>query len=78
MDVESESDSDDEALELIANGALLGAQPVIGEKVGEWFLERAKYIPVSSPHLPITLTGTHPLIQVRLNAHERYDSVCHV
>jgi len=25
---------------------LLGAQPAVGENVGEWFLERAKYTPL--------------------------------
>jgi hypothetical protein len=44
-------DSDDELEALVTAPAvqaplLLGAQPAIGEPVGEWFIERSKFIPV--------------------------------
>ena len=51
-DVEMEEDSDAELDQMAARSAtgpsveLLGAQPAIGSTVGEWFVERAKYIPL--------------------------------
>jgi hypothetical protein len=50
-DVEMEEDSDAELDEISAKSTtgpieLLGAQPTIGTAVGEWFVERAKYIPL--------------------------------
>ncbi|KAG9317802.1 hypothetical protein JVU11DRAFT_2025 [Chiua virens] len=51
-DVEMEEDSDGELDQIAAKSTTgpsteqLGAQPVIGAAVGEWFVERAKYIPL--------------------------------
>jgi hypothetical protein len=47
----SQADSDDESEDLDAQVPskpvlLLGAQPAVGEPVGEWFVERCKFIPV--------------------------------
>jgi len=42
-------DSDDEDWERVVPGApveITGAQPAIGAKVGEWFVERAQFIPL--------------------------------
>lgn len=42
-------DSDDEDWERVIPGTqmeITGAQPAVGEKVGEWFVDRAKYIPL--------------------------------
>ena len=42
-------DSDDEDWERVVPGTQMevnGAQPAVGEKVGEWFVDRAKYIPL--------------------------------
>lgn len=50
MDVEEEANSDDEDWEnVVASNAPhepTGAQPAVGADVGEWFVERAKYIPI--------------------------------
>ncbi|KAF9006664.1 hypothetical protein BDQ17DRAFT_1352168 [Cyathus striatus] len=46
---EAGSDDDDDDWERVASGTafeITGAQPAVGESVGEWFIERAKYIPV--------------------------------
>lgn len=48
---EAEADSDDELEQLVssdapANPAVLQVQPSEGGSVGEWFVERAKFIPV--------------------------------
>ena len=51
-DAEMEDDSDTELDQIAARPTtgpsmeLLGAQPAIGTAVGEWFVERAKYIPL--------------------------------
>lgn len=52
MDTDDNDDSEDEGLEHTVSGfnsktpVSLGAQPVPGSPVGEWFVERAKYIPI--------------------------------
>ncbi|TFK43820.1 hypothetical protein BDQ12DRAFT_196450 [Crucibulum laeve] len=46
---EKDEDSDDEDWERVAAGPtveVLGAQPAVGASVGEWFVERAKFIPL--------------------------------
>lgn len=53
MDVDEEAgDSDDELETLVSNSKpteiALEIQPVAGSKVGEWFVERAKFIPNNS------------------------------
>lgn len=47
MDVE-EDDSDDEITRVAGSSSIqiLGAQPAEGTKVAEWFVERAKFIPL--------------------------------
>ncbi|KDQ64447.1 hypothetical protein JAAARDRAFT_28076 [Jaapia argillacea MUCL 33604] len=50
MDVEDSDDADsDDELEAIAAPSpevILSAQPAVGSQVGEWFVERSKFIPV--------------------------------
>ena len=49
MEVEHEDSSGDEDWERIPTSSapgVIGAQPAVGAKVGEWFVERAKYIPL--------------------------------
>lgn len=56
MDVDSDDDEDDDAegssgdqfkaAESASLALTLSSQPVVGQKVGDWFLERAKYIPL--------------------------------
>lgn len=50
VDGAEDSDSDDDDWERVVPGALKeipsSGQPVVGDKVGEWFVERAKYIPL--------------------------------
>lgn len=52
MEVEDgdvQDDSDDEDWERVVAGPsveVLGAQPAVGAKVGEWFVERSKFIPL--------------------------------
>lgn len=50
MDVDGDAaDSDDEDWERVPAGPaplLLDAQPLAGEKSGEWFIERSKFIPL--------------------------------
>ncbi|KAJ7228222.1 hypothetical protein GGX14DRAFT_611770 [Mycena pura] len=45
-----DADSDDEEWERVVAGSsteiLLSAQPAVGASVGEWFVERSKYIPI--------------------------------
>lgn len=49
MDVEENVDSDDEDWERVvvaSSTEILGAQPAVGTNVGDWFLERSKFIPL--------------------------------
>ncbi|KIM46468.1 hypothetical protein M413DRAFT_64978 [Hebeloma cylindrosporum] len=49
VDVHGKDDSDDEDWERVVPGTAIeitGAQPPVGAKVGEWFVERAKFIPL--------------------------------
>lgn len=48
MEIEdADADSDDELEQLVApSSQVLGAQPAVGSKVAEWFVERAKFIPL--------------------------------
>ena len=49
MDIELDpvADSDDESEQLAGPSTeVLGAQPAIGTKVAEWFVERSKFIPL--------------------------------
>ncbi|KAF8165631.1 hypothetical protein B0H34DRAFT_689871 [Crassisporium funariophilum] len=49
MKVDGSDDSDDEDWERVVPGSaieVLGAQPAVGANVGEWFIERAKFIPL--------------------------------
>jgi len=53
MDVEDAdtTDSDDELERLVdPSTEILGAQPAVGSKVAEWFLERSKFIPLRLTH----------------------------
>lgn len=48
--MDADDDSDDEEWERVVDGPsieiVLSAQPAVGASVGEWFLERAKFIPL--------------------------------
>ena len=49
MEVDANDDSDDEDWERVTIGTsveILGAQPPVGSNVGEWFVERCKFIPL--------------------------------
>lgn len=49
MDIASDDDGDEEDLEIIASATApqpSGNQPTKGATVGEWFVERSKYIPL--------------------------------
>jgi hypothetical protein len=46
MDVDEADSSDSEELEPTVAVDVLSTQPIIGSQVGEWFVERAKYIPL--------------------------------
>jgi hypothetical protein len=47
MDVEDGADADDEIKHSAGSSTeILGAQPAIGTQVGEWFVERSKFIPL--------------------------------
>ena len=46
MDVDGADSSASEELEPVVAVDVLSAQPIIGSQVGEWFVERAKYIPL--------------------------------
>jgi len=46
MNVDETDSSDSEEVEPVVAGDLLSAQPVVGSHIGEWFVERAKYIPL--------------------------------
>ncbi|KAF5388186.1 hypothetical protein D9615_000693 [Tricholomella constricta] len=77
MDVEEDAandDSDDEDWERVAAGPseVLGAQPAIGAKVGEWFIERAKYIPL---RLTLTERKILRLLEAALNVSEYTDKI---
>ncbi|KAG6861870.1 hypothetical protein C0995_011167 [Termitomyces sp. Mi166 len=78
MDVDEggASDSDDDEWEGIAPGPstteVLGAQPAIGVKVGEWFVERAKYIPL---RLTLIERKYLRLLEAALNVSEYTDKI---
>lgn len=46
MNVDETDSSDSEEVEPVVAGDLLFAQPVVRSHIGEWFVERAKYIPL--------------------------------
>ncbi|KAG6841853.1 hypothetical protein C0991_006260 [Blastosporella zonata] len=79
MDVEEddENDSDDEEeWQGISAGPssteVLGAQPAIGTKVGEWFVDRAKYIPL---RLTLAERKYLRLLEAALNVSEYTDKI---
>lgn len=50
MEVEDDADSDAELECLPSSSENLGTQPAIGTQVGEWFVERSKFIPLRLTH----------------------------
>ncbi|CAK5262508.1 unnamed protein product, partial [Mycena citricolor] len=50
METEPDSDDDDEWERVVpgpaATTVLLSSQPAVGSSVGEWFVERSKFIPL--------------------------------
>lgn len=80
MDVESDAtnDSEDEDWERVAVGSgppgeILGSQlPAIGAKVGEWFVERAKFIPL---RLTIVERKYLRLLEAALSVSEYTDKI---
>ena len=71
----AESDSeDDEEWERVAVGptVVLGAQPAVGAKVEEWFVERAKFIPL---RLTITERKYLRLLEAALSVSEYTDKI---
>ncbi|KAG6843722.1 hypothetical protein H0H87_009341 [Tephrocybe sp. NHM501043] len=77
MDVEEDGqhESDDEEWQPVAAGPsteVLGAQPAIGAKVGEWFVDRAKYIPL---RLTLNERKYLRLLEAALNVSEYTDKI---
>lgn len=77
MDVDEEAgDSDDELETLVSNSKpteiALEIQPVAGSKVGEWFVERAKFIPI---RLTFTERKFLRLLEAALNVSEYTDKI---
>lgn len=79
MDVDDEDapgDSDDELEELLSHppekSLSLETQPVAGSSVGEWFVERAKYIPV---RLTLSERKYLRLLEAALNVSEYTDKI---
>lgn len=76
MDVENaeDNDSDDEDWERVAAGPseVVGAQPAVGAKVGEWFVERTKFIPL---RLTITERKYLRLLEAALSVSEYTDKI---
>ncbi|KAG6828492.1 hypothetical protein H0H92_007807 [Tricholoma furcatifolium] len=79
MDVEEdgENESDEEEWEgivpeLSGEAPVLGAQPAVGAKVGDWFLERAKYIPL---RLTLGERKYLRLLEAALNVSEYTDKI---
>lgn len=74
MDVE-ENMSDEEDLELVVIASttqVLGAQPAIGSKVGEWFIERSKFIPLRLTNVERKLLR---LLEAALSVSEYTDKI---
>lgn len=74
MDVEDDS-SDEEGWENVAASSapeVLGAQPAVGTSVGEWFVERAKFIPL---RLTIPERKYLRLLEAALSVSEYTDKV---
>jgi len=48
IDGEADMDDDEDESDVVPSSSaiVLGAQPDVGDSVGEWFVERAKYIPL--------------------------------
>ena len=78
MDVDDEAavDSDDELEQLVSKQAdqpiVLETQPAPGSSVGEWFVERAKYIPV---RLTLGERKYLRLLEAALNVSEYTDKI---
>jgi hypothetical protein len=78
MDVEktdNNDDSDDEEWERVAAGPsseVVGAQPALGAKVGEWFVERTKFIPL---RLTIVERKYLRLLEAALSVSEYTDKI---
>ncbi|KAF7792842.1 hypothetical protein EIP86_003943 [Pleurotus ostreatoroseus] len=77
MDVDDEAEDSDEELEKLVSGpkptdVVLETQPAVGSKVGEWFVERAKYIPV---RLTLSERKFLRLLEAALNVSEYTDKI---
>lgn len=73
--MELDGDSDNEDWERVVNEPsveLLSAQPTVGTKVGEWFVERAKYIPL---RLTLIERKYLRLLEAALNVSEYTDKI---
>jgi Protein of unknown function (DUF2009) len=75
MDVENENDTDSD--EELANAtetsaAALGLQPSVGSTVGEWFVERSKFIPM---RLTLSERKYLRLLEAALNVSEYTDRI---
>ncbi|KAF9021536.1 hypothetical protein BDZ89DRAFT_1071382, partial [Hymenopellis radicata] len=74
MDVDADSD-DDEDWERVTTASapvVLSAQPVVGEKFGDWFLERSKFIPL---RLTLTERKYLRLLEAALSVSEYTDKI---
>ncbi|KAG6910775.1 hypothetical protein DXG01_007662 [Tephrocybe rancida] len=75
VEVDSEHESDDEEWERVVAGPsteVFGAQPAIGAKVGEWFVDRAKYIPL---RLTLAERKYLRLLEAALNVSDYTDKI---
>ncbi|KAI5893683.1 uncharacterized protein SCHCODRAFT_02622480 [Schizophyllum commune H4-8] len=74
-EAKNEEDSDDEDwvdASAVPSGEPLGAAPAVGESVGEWFVERAKYIPL---RLTLGERKFLRLLEAALNVSEYTDKI---
>lgn len=74
MDVDADSD-DDEDWERVTTASapvVLSAQPVVGEKFGDWFFERSKFIPL---RLTLTERKYLRLLEAALSVSEYTDKI---
>ncbi|KAJ3531814.1 hypothetical protein NM688_g7519 [Phlebia brevispora] len=76
MDVEESEDSDEELEKLVSGpkptDVVLETQPVVGSSVGEWFVERTKFIPM---RLTISERKFLRLLEAALNVSEYTDKI---